>query len=494
MALVEASKGLLGTLDLDSLLRSVLDGGTRLAGAQDGFVCLFDHETGTIDRGVFRGVDKGGIRMLVAEEKVQRAIQSTTVTTLETAADTTLTAVGLRTSRGTKGLLAVVADPRQMAERADLLMAFGQQCASAIESAELYSVVERKESELASIIQAVPNPIVLVDARDRIVAMNPAAEDLFGISSTFSIGAPVAGALGHAEVEATLSDHGAFTAEVEAGSPARTYKLRVADVRVPGAPMGRVLIMDDVTAEREIAQTQRDFVAMIGHELRTPLTIIKGFARTLIRRIESASTDETIEALSTIDTKAGHLERLIEDLLYVSNVESREAVLKCEEIDLGQVMARVSDEVIQQFPTRQIGLECPRSLVWPADETKVALVLRHLLNNALKYSEDPAPVTLRVSQEEDEVQFDVVDKGAGLLSSDLPTIFERFRQIDSSSTRAHGGTGVGLYLCAQLVRMHGGRIWVDSTWGKGSTFSFTLPYRAPTRRVVQLHGTTQRSA
>ena len=80
----------------------------------------------------------------------------------------------------------------------------------------------------------------------------------------------------------------------------------------------------------------------------------------------------------------------------------------------------------------------------------------------------------------------MVDKGVGIISSDIPHIFDRFRQVDASSTREHGGTGVGLYLCAQLVHSHGGRIWVDSTWGKGSTFSFTLPRRKPRSEVTRL--------
>jgi signal transduction histidine kinase len=80
----------------------------------------------------------------------------------------------------------------------------------------------------------------------------------------------------------------------------------------------------------------------------------------------------------------------------------------------------------------------------------------------------------------------VIDQGAGIISSDIPHIFDRFRQLDTSSTREHGGTGVGLYLCAQLVHVHGGRIWVDSTWGKGSTFSFVLPHRKPRTEVTHL--------
>jgi len=493
MALVESSKGLLGALDVDSLLRHILDGGTRLAGAKDGFACLFDPETGAIDRGVFRGMSKTVIRDIVADPDVQRAIDSTDVANIDLP-DGSITAVGLRTARGTRGVFVMRADRGLVKDRGDLLRAYAQQCASAVGAAELYSVIERKESELASIIQAVPNPIVLVDARALIVAINPAAEQLFQVSAMFSAGANVVGGLGHDDVEMLLTAEGEMQSEVVAGNPPLVYKVRVTDVRVPGAPMGRVLIMDDVTSEREVAQTHRDFVAMIGHELRTPLTIIKGFARTLLKRVETASPEDQREALSTIDTKAAHLERLIEDLLYISKIESREATLRVEPVDVATLVSAVSADTIQDFPEREIVLDVADKLSWPCDETKVGLVLRHLIENALKYSENPTPVTVRVSREEDELRVDIIDQGLGLVSSDIPHIFERFHQVDSSSTRVQGGTGVGLYLCSQLVKVHGGRIWVDSTWGKGSTFSFSLPSRSTGRKVVRLLGTTAQTA
>ena len=493
MALVESSKGLLGALDVDSLLRHILDGGTRLAGAKDGFACLFDPESGAIDRGVFRGMSKTVIRDIVAHADVQRAIDSNDVVNIDLP-DGSVTAVGVRTARGTRGVFVMRADRGLVEDRGDLLRAYAQQCASAVGAAELYSVIERKESELASIIQAVPNPIVLVDSRALIVAINPAAEQLFQVSAMFSAGANVVGGLGHDDVEMLLTAEGEMQSEVVAGNPPLVYKVRVTDVRVPGAPMGRVLIMDDVTSEREIAQTHRDFVAMIGHELRTPLTIIKGFARTLLKRVETASPEDQREALSTIDTKAAHLERLIEDLLYISKIESREATLRVEPVDVATLINAVSADTIQDFPEREIILDVADELSWACDETKVGLVLRHLIENALKYSESPTPVTVRVSREEDELRVDIIDQGLGLVSSDIPHIFERFHQVDSSSTREQGGTGVGLYLCSQLVKVHGGRIWVDSTWGKGSTFSFSLPSRSTGRKVVRLLGSTAQTA
>jgi two-component system phosphate regulon sensor histidine kinase PhoR len=394
--------------------------------------------------------------------------------------------MGIRSSQGTSGLIAVSSEVGLLEERGYILSAFGQQCTAALGAAELHGVIQRKESQLAALILSVPNPIILVDAEGRIASLNPSAEHLFEISQTFTIGAPAVGTLNNSEVEEYLTADGYQAGEVQIGVPTRIFKIRAADVRVPGAPMGRLLVMDDITQERAMAQTQRDFVAMIGHELRTPLTVVKGFARMMLRRVDSLSRAESLEALSTIDQKAAQLERLIEDLLYVSKIESREATLRLENTDVKALVRRVTNEVLDDHKGREVTLEFPSLLAWPCDETKVGLVLRHLLDNALKYSEAAHPVVVRGEMVDDELQIDVVDKGAGIVSTDIPHIFDRFRQLDASATRVHGGTGVGLYLCAQLVRAHGGKIWVDSTWGKGSVFSFSLPQHHMRTDVVTI--------
>ena len=485
MALVESSRGLVGTLDLDTLLQRILDGGSRLTGSKEGFACLFEPETDALSSGVFRGLDKQAVKELLEGPEIQAALADSNVQVFHREGSGTLAAVGIRTTQATTGVLVLAADSDLVAQRRELLHAYGQQCSSAIEAAELHAVIRRKELELGSIINGLPNPIILVGAGQRIAAINPAAEELFGISLTFGNTPSIEGALGNEEVERLLLSEGDVQSEVMVGNPAQSYKVRVLDVKAPGTPRGRVLIMDNITAEREMVQTQRDFVAMIGHELRTPLTIIKGFAKTLMLRVDKATREEAVEALETIDGRAAQLERLIEDLLYVSKIETREASLRVEQVDVPGLVNTVAQEVLQDYVGREITIDIAQHYEWACDETKVALVLRHLVENGLKYSEAPTPVRIEAAEEDDGLRIDVIDQGPGIISSDIPFIFDRFRQIDGSSTREHGGTGVGLYLAAQLVKVHGGRIWVDSTWGKGSTFSFLLPHRRA-RGVTQL--------
>lgn len=472
MALLRASRGVVGLLDVNDLLHKVLDGAMRLSGGTTGFVCLFDRDSGDVATGVFRSIGKDQIGSLLSRAEVTAAR-----TSLEPVVFDGCCAVGLATQAGTCGVIVTQGVDEVAGDRLELLSLFQQQCSSALASAELHEALKHKEQELSSIIDGVLNPMVLVDAAHRIVAMNPASEELFHISGRFSEGTSIESALGHDKIEGMLMSDGDVQTEIDVGVPPRTFKARVTDVRLIGAPAGRLLVMDDVTTERQNAKVQRDFVAMIGHELRTPLTIIKGFAKTLVKRVDKSSTQQITDVLTTIDNKANQLERIIEDLLYVSRVESREAALRVERIEVGGLVERVSQEMLRNHPEREVHLDVAGPVQWVCDESKVSIVLRHLLDNALKYSDAPAPVFVRVREESGDLVFEVVDRGVGMVSSDVPSIFERFHQIDGGSTRSHGGLGVGLYLSAQLVRIHGGRIWVDATWGKGSTFCFSLPRR-----------------
>lgn len=486
-ALVEASRGLLGAVDLDPTLHAVLDGATRLVGEQHGFVCLLDRQRGSVTRGVFRGIEKSRIGAILSMPEVAEAGDTDDPPFIDIEGHLYL-AAGFHTPQGTRGLIVLACEHHVPQARGYLMKAFAQQSGTAIGAAELYSVLQRKESEVGSIIQSVANPIIVADAERKFVTLNPSAEALFGISSSFCEGSDVAGALHHDEIERILLGTGPMVGEIEIGVPARYFKVRATDVRVPGAPVSRLLVMDDVTTEREMAQTQHDFVAMIGHELRTPLTIVKGFTKMLLKKLDTISKEDTADALTTIDTRASQLERLLEDLLYVSKIETHAAKLSIDTVNVHQTIARVVQEVVAEHPDARVELEVPEDLIWACDETKVGLVLRHLIENAVKYSEPPASVIIRTTEQDEELQVDVIDRGAGIVSSDIPYIFERFRQLDASSTRVHGGMGVGLYLCAQLVKVHGGRIWVDSTWGKGSTFSFSIPRQVPVDNVTTLGG------
>jgi signal transduction histidine kinase len=481
-----ASRDLIGVLELEPLLTKVLDGATKIVPSRAGFVSLLNEEEARLSLGLYRGIARHEIRMVLGSPAFPPLFHGEGVSVVEAEQHPAFkeistpgeraTIVPMRAEGKVRALLVLVGDSTHQPQ-VGMLETFAGQAGLAIRNAQLYRQVDDKETELASIMFSMPNPVVVVDPSGRIVVANPAAEELFGFSSAYIKGQNIRGILGESELEGLLTGNSTGVVEVSLGHPVpRIWKARSAIISIPENPnRGRVLILDDVTAEREIESLKSDFVAMIGHELRTPLTSIKGFLKTLLSRGHLMNEEGRQEALQTAEAQTRKLERLIEDLLYISRVEQTRESLFLETIDL----VGLTEALLQEFRSRELqrslSLEGPDALKTVLDRTKIEQVIYHLLDNACKYSDADAPVSVEIRDLNDQVEVRVVDKGIGMLSTDVAHIFDRFHQVDLSSTRRHGGTGVGLYICRRFVQEHGGRIDVQTAWGKGSTFSFTIP-------------------
>lgn len=485
--LLAAGRSLVGTLDAEALLARILDGALELAGSGGGVVLLVDEQSGRLLRGVYRGIGRDEVRAILGRPGFGELLRAESPVVAGTAGHAVLEGLGgegaaatVLTARGegtTRTMLLLLGGEAPDGSRLGLLQSYTSHAGLAVRGAQLHAQLSSKESELASIVRSMANPVVVVDGEGKVIAANPAAEDLFSISVEFVKGQPVRGVLGDERVEGLLTGEAGGPVEVGAGRPvSRTWKARVSVMQAtPQGGGGRVLVMDDVTAEREAEKLKADFVALVGHELRTPLTLVKGFIKTLIRRGEHMSPEQVREALGTADAQTQRLERLIEDLLYVSRIETSRPTLHLETADLVELVRKLLEEFHEREPGRTFRLESPHSVRLTMDRTKIEQVAYHLLDNACKYSAAETSVTVRVVDGGEQVEVSVTDRGRGILSADIPRLFERFHQVDSSSTREHGGTGVGLFICRSLVEAHGGRIAVESIWGKGSTFRFTIP-------------------
>src|SRR5947209_20221935 len=194
------------------------------------------------------------------------------------------------------------------------------------------------------------NPVLVVDEAARFVLINGAAAELFSIAAAFELDQPVAGKLGNPVIEEMIIAQGqGSTTEVVIGeAEPRVYKASARRVMSSGGRLlGRVLVLDDITKERETDQVKSDFVAVIGHELRTPLTVMKGYLRTLVHRGEGLDPHVRELALKAIESNADRLQRLIEDVLFVSAVESGRSNLHLEDVDLGAVVDAVVQERVK---------------------------------------------------------------------------------------------------------------------------------------------------
>jgi signal transduction histidine kinase len=250
--------------------------------------------------------------------------------------------------------------------------------------------------------------------------------------------------------------------------------------------LSRLLIeeREKIALLQETDRLKSDFVATVSHELKTPLTAIIGAAKTVGRRGGHMSPEEHAKFMEMIERQGTRLLRLVEDVLDTSRIESGGPHLRREQVDL----RRVAENVIEDLSNTHVGAgrevvlltrpEHPRA--W-GDPTALQQVLGNLVENALKYSDDGSQVVVSVTETATESILQVSDEGQGISPEQIRTIFDRFRQADSTPSRGVGGFGLGLYIVKNLVATHRGDVEVESEVSKGSTFRVRLPKRAEDR-------------
>ncbi len=241
---------------------------------------------------------------------------------------------------------------------------------------------------------------------------------------------------------------------------------------------------------RQLEQSNRyksEFLANMSHELRTPLNAILGFSEILLDVTMRLTPGERTEFMRNIHSSGQHLLGLINDILDLAKIEAGKMELKPEELNVGEAIAEVT--AILEPMARQQGLQLTalglnETVTVKADRSKFKQVLYNLLSNAIKFTPSPGHITLTVNDSADQLTIAVRDTGIGIKAEDLPKLFREFEQVDGSYTRRYQGTGLGLALCRRFVEMHGGRIWAESQFGKGSTFTFTIPRELRAAKAV----------
>ena len=226
---------------------------------------------------------------------------------------------------------------------------------------------------------------------------------------------------------------------------------------------------------REFDRLKDEFIAVISHELRTPLTSVYGAALTLQKRDVDKDVQDAL--LGIVSDEAGRLARLLDDALSASRLHADRETFEIQAVD-GEAIARAVVEAARPrlpegIDVELVSLNGLRPVA--ADHDKLRQVLVNLTENAIKYSPDGGHIEVRVDRADEAMRFSVRDQGIGIAPEEQARIFERFHRLDPNMTRGVGGTGLGLYICRELVQRMGGRIWVTSREGSGSTFSFDLP-------------------
>jgi two-component system phosphate regulon sensor histidine kinase PhoR len=327
-----------------------------------------------------------------------------------------------------------------------------------------------------------PVGVLRFDPAGRIVAANARAHALLDVMPGRLLGRSIMETFLDARVEGALASLAAGASAVTE-IRARDGDQRTVLVRARRAPDGALdVVLEDVTELRRLQQIRTEFIDNLSHELRTPLSTVSLLAETLARDAERADVPARMrERIAKVEVETGHLVQMVNELLDLARIEGGSQLRLEDEVDLGR-LAESSAERLRLFADRQgvtiaVELEPDLPLV-RGDEARLGQVFVNLVHNAVKFSPDGGEVRIGVRQEGDEVVVSVRDHGIGIAKADRTRVFERFYKTDRARVRG-GGTGLGLSIARHVVRGHGGRIGVESEEGEGSTFTFTIPLRAP---------------
>jgi PAS domain S-box-containing protein len=363
--------------------------------------------------------------------------------------------------------------------------------AVAIDTARLYREVEAR-ADAERVLTYVGDGILLVDRAGVIRLWNSAAEAITGLPASSVLGSPAAEAIPSwraiaNQIPVATSPEPSQTKTVPIESDHGERWISISGVKFFG---GTVYAFRDVTEARMLDELKAEFVATASHELRTPLAAVYGAAQTLRRHDFALDEAGRHRFVTLIVDESERLSRIVNEILLASQLDAGRLDVETEPFDPLDLIERVVEAVRTHAPPAlSVEVVAPSTVpTVAADVDKVRQVLVNLIENAIKYSPDGGTVEVGLDSSEDGVCFFVRDQGLGIPAEEQSRIFEKFYRLDPDMRRGIGGTGLGLYICSELVNRMDGRIWVESTEGRGSTFYFELPLAETAARPVAVDG------
>ena len=381
---------------------------------------------------------------------------------------------------GALTLVAAETHPRYTETDLELAVELARRAAVAVDNARLFREAE-KGANAALALEHVADGVVLLDPDGVVRHWNHAVSRITGVDERTALGRPVEDAV---PSWPTLTSQLVLVQPGEPRGRATTVPLTLAGeerwIAVSGVDFGHgtVYALRDVTDEHALEKTRSDFVATASHELRTPLAAVYGAVRTLRRDDIELSDEDRGAFLDMIETEAVRLVHIVDQILLAGQLDADALVLDVAPSDAVAVAESVLESASLHVPAG-IALRLSGDGAPPVfcDENKLRQVLANLVDNAIKYSPGGGDVEIRIGAGDRAVRIAVVDEGLGIPSSELDRIFEKFYRLDPAQARGVGGSGLGLYICRELVERMNGRLRVESEAGRGSTFTIELPAR-----------------
>ena len=352
---------------------------------------------------------------------------------------------------------------------------------------ETQEAMEAERNRLDSVLTHMTDGVVATDRRGKVITINEMALSLLSLKQEDAIGQSIL-TLFQLDEEYSLRSLLENTKEmlIERPSPVPHFQDLILRVdfsmirRESGFISGLVAVLHDVTEQEKTEQERRDFVSNVSHELRTPLTSMRSYLEALE---DGAWKDPEIAPhfLQVTLEETDRMIRMINDLLNLSKMDSGNAQMQMELVNFNNLVNFVLDRfdmmVTSQNKNYQIKREFTKRDLWlEIDTDRLIQVIDNIMNNAIKYSPDGGTITVRLIETHNHIILSITDEGMGIPRKDLNKIFDRFYRVDKARARQQGGTGLGLAISREVLKAHGGSIWVESRENQGSTFYVSLPY------------------
>ncbi|HNF93927.1 MAG TPA: ATP-binding protein, partial [Anaerolineales bacterium] len=356
------------------------------------------------------------------------------------------------------------------------------QAALAVANAHLYLNVEASRRQLEAIINSSPDPVIVTDHRNRLLLANHAATSaLKQDMDTTRSGMETEKVIKLRPLLALLQSTTSEKQSTEIVLPdSRTYLATASPVMVEGRQIGRVCIMRDVTHFKELDTMKSEFVATVSHDLRSPLTLMRGYA-TMLDTVGELNEQQQ-GYVKKIVTGVENMSRLVNNLLDLGRIEFGVG-LQVENVSVLDIIERVTGALQLQALQKsiQLNVELPKDMphAVEADQALLHQAVYNLVENAIKYTPPSGRVTIRTVSQPEQLVFAIDDSGIGIPAEDVPHLFEKFYRGKQREARSQPGSGLGLAIVLSIAESHRGRVWVESTVGKGSTFYLQIPLVQP---------------
>ncbi|MBI3999352.1 MAG: HAMP domain-containing protein [Candidatus Omnitrophica bacterium] len=339
--------------------------------------------------------------------------------------------------------------------------------------------IQGEQTKTSTILENMLEGVIAVDSNKKVLLTNPSADFIFNLKKGLSTGKNVLEVVRNPKIDQILDQaikkQTMVTEEIEVHLPERKI-LRANAVGIPKreSNLSGILVFYNITEIKKLERLRQDFVANVSHELKTPLTSIKGFIETLSAEA-LAIPDRAKGFLKMMEGDAERLTRLIGDLLELSKIESKEAKLKLEPINLKEEIDKVLATFESRIREKGITVKNQVNFQVQADRDRLKQILINLIENAIKFNQSDGQIIFQSEPLGDQIKISVEDTGIGIPGEMTSRIFERFFRVDKARSRELGGTGLGLSIVKHLVEAHGGAVWCESEVDGGSKFFFTLP-------------------